>query len=120
MPTDEKPTYANLQAALRTADLWLKTLVEKLDLDPDETRYSVTVQPSGGVAAETSLATCLNRNRRLLEQTAPASYPTREEAAAAATILLRCNGHDLSTWTDDLWPDDTSHEAMKLLQAHGA
>lgn len=32
--------------------------------------------------------------------------PTREEAAAAAAILLRCNGHDLDVWTDGDFPDD--------------
>jgi hypothetical protein len=29
----------------------------------------------------------------------PERLPTREEAALAATILLRCNGHDLDVWT---------------------
>lgn len=28
-------------------------------------------------------------------------FITREEAEAAAAILLACNGHDMSNWTDD-------------------
>jgi hypothetical protein len=43
--------------------------------------------------------------------------PTRTEAAAAAEILFRCNGYDLSTWTDDEWPSDEFSRAIKFLRA---
>lgn len=33
--------------------------------------------------------------------------PTREEAAHAAAVLIRCNGHDLDVWTDGEWPSNT-------------
>lgn len=118
MTIHEQPTYADLQSALHTTDLWLKTLVEKLNLDPNETRFSVTVQPTGKLAAEASLSECLNKNTELLKQmgeSSPVRHTTREEAGAAAAILLHCNGHDLSTWTNDLWPDDTLDHALKLL-----
>lgn len=36
----------------------------------------------------------------------PERLPTREEAAMAARILLRCNGHDLDVWTEGEFPDD--------------
>ena len=45
--------------------------------------------------------------------------PTRREAAAAAILLLRCNGHDFSQWTDDLWPDHDATEALKMLAKGG-
>lgn len=32
--------------------------------------------------------------------------PTRKEAAEAAAILLRCNGHDLDVWTGGDFPDE--------------
>lgn len=32
--------------------------------------------------------------------------PTIEEAADAASILLRCNGWDLDVWSDGNWPTD--------------
>ncbi len=43
--------------------------------------------------------------------------PTRLEAQAAAKVLLRCNGADLSAWTDDVWPDQSMDEALKMLAA---
>ncbi len=33
-------------------------------------------------------------------------YITREEAEAAAAVLRACNGHDMSTWTDDGFDGD--------------
>lgn len=42
--------------------------------------------------------------------------PTRAEASAAAEVLFRCNGHDLSTWTGDEWPSDEFSRAIKLLR----
>ncbi|QKC99144.1 hypothetical protein [Mesorhizobium sp. NZP2298] len=47
-----------------------------------------------------------------------ASLPTLEDAANAARILLLCNGHDLSTWTDDMWPSDDMQEALKSIASH--
>lgn len=32
--------------------------------------------------------------------------PTRVEAASAAELLRRCNGHDLDVWTGGEWPVD--------------
>lgn len=36
----------------------------------------------------------------------PERLPTREEAALAATIIRRCNGHDLDVWTDGQFSDE--------------
>jgi hypothetical protein len=41
--------------------------------------------------------------------------PTREEAAAAAEILLLCNGMDLSDWSDDLLPCDEMDNGLKAV-----
>lgn len=41
--------------------------------------------------------------------------PTREEASAAAEILLLCNGMDLSDWSDELLPCDEMDEGLKSL-----
>ncbi|MCX5581776.1 hypothetical protein OSH12_26170, partial [Kaistia terrae] len=43
--------------------------------------------------------------------------PTREEAAAAASVLLRCNGADLSDWGGDGLHDDNAQDALKDLAA---
>lgn len=41
--------------------------------------------------------------------------PTREEASAAAEILLLCNGMDLSDWSEDLLPCDDMDKGLKAI-----
>lgn len=41
--------------------------------------------------------------------------PTREEASAAAKILLLCNGMDLSDWSGDLLPCDAMDDGLKAI-----
>lgn len=41
--------------------------------------------------------------------------PTLEEAAAAAEILMLCNGMDLSEWSDDIFPSDEAEEGLKAI-----
>lgn len=41
--------------------------------------------------------------------------PTREEARAAAKVLLRCNGHDLGTWSAEGLLDEAAEEALDAL-----
>jgi hypothetical protein len=41
--------------------------------------------------------------------------PTLCEAKAAAAILRKCNGWDLSVWTDDVWPSDDLKDACEAL-----
>lgn len=41
--------------------------------------------------------------------------PTREEAAEAAAILRLCNGADLDAWSDGIWPNEDSDDALRLL-----
>lgn len=41
--------------------------------------------------------------------------PTLEEAAAAAEILMLCNGMDLSEWTGDIFPSDEAEEGLKAI-----
>ncbi len=43
--------------------------------------------------------------------------PTRIEAQKAAQVLMRCNGADLSAWTDDIWPDQGMSDALRALSA---
>ncbi len=43
--------------------------------------------------------------------------PTRLEAQQAAQVLMRCNGADLSAWTNDVWPDQSMDEALRALSA---
>ncbi|KQT54608.1 hypothetical protein ASG43_03210 [Aureimonas sp. Leaf454] len=41
--------------------------------------------------------------------------PTLSEAAQAAQVFLRCNGHDLDIWTGGEWPDDVYDAACRAI-----
>lgn len=43
------------------------------------------------------------------------TIPSREQASAAASVLLRCNGADLYEWTDGVWLDGDATEALRKL-----
>ena len=47
-------------------------------------------------------------------------HPTLEEAAKAAALLLRCNGWDLSQWTDDEWPIDAGNALRAIVNSSKA
>lgn len=76
--------------------------------DPGSRLYSRVDADLGAVEHLRSALALIRREKRL---------PTQEEAALAATIIRRCNGHDLDVWTKEVWPDDTSDEALKNLSA---
>ncbi|KXV70529.1 hypothetical protein AD951_02670 [Acetobacter malorum] len=119
----DKPDGAGGSAvdALRASDTWLRTIAEKLDIDPEDTEFVIdAVSPhERRFLARTTLADRLSGNASILKNADAAAgrLPTREEAAQAAAVLLRCNGHDLDVWTGGLWPDDTSSEALAVLAA---
>lgn len=79
-----------------------------------------TPRPNGELGnMTTALDTLLDeRLRNTLDKLdSEKRHPTRAEAALAAAILNRCTGHDLGVWTDGLWPDESSGEALALIAA---
>lgn len=112
----------NAMDALRASDTWLRTIAEKLDIDPEDTEFVVdAASPTERrFHTRTTLADRLSGNASILKSAAAEAerrLPTREEAAQAAAVLLRCNGHDLDVWTGGLWPDDISSHALAVLAA---
>lgn len=85
--------------ALRASDQWLRTIVDKIDIDPDKTEFAVDAVSSTSrrPLARMTLTERLAANKNVLDtaDNAAKRLPTLEEAAHAAAILLRCNGHDL-------------------------
>lgn len=54
-------------------------------------------------------------------ETSPAEavrrLPTRDEVREAASLILRCNGWDLTQWGGDGLHDDSAQDALKALAA---
>lgn len=112
----------NALDALRASDQWLRTIVEKIDIDPDKTEFAVDAVSSTSrrPLARTTLTERLAANKSVLDaaENATKRLPTLEEAAHAAAILLRCNGHDLDVWTGGMWPDDADPCLKALIQKY--
>ncbi|GBQ77223.1 hypothetical protein AA14337_0755 [Acetobacter malorum DSM 14337] len=112
----------NALDALRASDQWLRTIVEKIDIDPDKTEFAVDAVSSTSrrPLARTTLTERLAANKSVLDaaENAAKRLPTLEEAAHAAAILLRCNGHDLDVWTGGIWPDDADTSLKAVIQKY--